>query len=57
MTLYTLRVTYVRPDNRARVRNLRNLTWHDAQALVDVLSNERSTLGTHVSVQTPVWSR
>lgn len=57
MILYTLRVTYVQPDNRVRVRNLRNLTWNDAQALVDVLHNETSTLGTHVTAQTPAWSR
>lgn len=56
-TLYSLRITYLTSTKRARVRNVRNLTWLDVEALVNVLHNEPSTLGTHATAQVPVWQR
>ncbi len=52
MTLYTLRVTYTQPNGRVKVRNVRDLTWQDTQALQLVLHSESSTVRTDTTCQT-----
>lgn len=51
MTLYTLRVTYLTTSRRAKVKNVRDLTWTDAMALKGFLDAEPSTLSTETHVQ------
>ena len=49
MTRYSLRVTYLLPTRRARVRTVHGLTWLDVLALQNVLNADPSTLHTHAT--------
>ncbi len=54
MTTYTLRITYLTSNRRARVQNVRGLVWADVLALQAVLQTVPSTISTHATCETSV---